>query len=281
MKGFIVDLNYKIIDSKPCVLLYGRLSNGQSFLSISSFEAYFYIKKNDLKKAEKTKEKFRSEKSDFKNSDEEEVVKILVSVPADVPKLRKSFEKKDIVCYEADIRFPYRFLVDNDIKGSIDIEGDYEMNDRIDRIYKNPDIKSSDYFPSLKVAAFDIETDAEGKKIRCISLVCGDYKKVFVDSKKKLKRAISCKNEEEVLTQFRENLLELDPDVVSGWNVIDFDFVVLKERFQECKIPFDFGRVPATTKLKIEDHFMRSSKVDMEGRQVLDGMNLLKGSFIK
>ena len=53
MKGFIVNPTYKIINGKSYVCLYGRLENGDSFLTINEFKPYFFIKKSDLKNAQK------------------------------------------------------------------------------------------------------------------------------------------------------------------------------------------------------------------------------------
>ena len=111
MKGFIVCPEYKVINDKPYVLLYGRLENKESFLAMNEFKPYFYIKESDLKKALKL-EKFESEKTEFTNFKKEKVTKVILNLPSDVPKLRKTLEENDIECYEADIKFPYRFMFD-------------------------------------------------------------------------------------------------------------------------------------------------------------------------
>ncbi|MFH1270912.1 MAG: DNA polymerase II, partial [Nanoarchaeota archaeon] len=65
------------------------------------------------------------------------------------------------------------------------------------------------------------------------------------------------------------------------WNVIDFDFNYLREAFNRNKILFDIGRTNDQPKLRIESGFFRSSSIDVPGRQVLDGLNLIKDPFIK
>ena len=139
MKGFIIYPTYRIIDDKAYIYLYGRLENNQSFLTINHFRPYFFIKVKDLKKAKKL-ETFEFEKTKLTNSKKEQVTKIILNIPADVPKLRKTLEKEKIETYEADIRFVYRFMIDKKIQGSMDIEGEYELNQTVDRVYKEPDI---------------------------------------------------------------------------------------------------------------------------------------------
>ncbi len=283
MKGFVIYPTYKIIGNQAYVCLFGRLENGESFLTINESKPYFYIKKNDLKLA-KDVGIFEHEEIDFRNFKGDKVVKIIIDLPNDVPMLRKKLSGANIECYEADIKFTYKFMIDKNIKGGLDIYGDYTFSDRIDRIYKNPELRSSDYKPTnLKVLSFDIESgkDIEEDELYCIGLVCGDVKKVFINSTEKVSGAISCKNEEEVLEKFIAEVLNLDPDIITGWNVIDFDFNYLNKKCKKLKVNFDIGRESEKCKIKIEEGFFRESKVDIPGRVVLDGLNLLKSSFIK
>ena len=171
MKGFVIYPTYKIIDSKAYVCLFGRLENGDSFLTINHFKPYFYIKKEDLGLAEDIAD-FEYEESEFINFKGKNVIKVILDFPNDVPKIRGRFEENQIECYEADIRFAYRFMFDKGIQGSLDIDGDYIIGDRIDRIYKEPEIKSApDYRPTnLRVLSFDIESAKEQKMIYYIVL---------------------------------------------------------------------------------------------------------------
>ncbi len=157
MKGYILYQTYKIINNKPTVLLFGKLENSQSFLTLNSYTPYFYIKASDAKHLPKD---YSSKPSKFKNFKSKKLVQVLMDVPADAPKLRKYLEKEDVECYEADIKFPQRFLIDNKIKTFIEIpDGDYEDSDVIDRIYQEPTLSPAEPFsPNLKVFSIDIET---------------------------------------------------------------------------------------------------------------------------
>ena len=280
MKGFITYLTYKIIEDEAYVCLFGRLENGESFLTVNKYRPYFFIKEKDLKKALKI-ENFEYEKTDFKNFEYENVVKIILNLPSDVPNLRKKLEEENIECYEADIKFPYRFLIDKDIKGSLDIDGYYEAGEHVDRVYKEPDLKSVNFIPKLKVASIDIETNPDSSNLYCVSVYAEGFKKAFIISDKKLKDAINCKNEEDLIDKFKEKILELDPDIITGWSLIDFDLAILEKKFTENNVEFKLGRDNSKCKLKIEENFIIDSKADFPGRMVLDGLALLKNSFIK
>lgn len=279
MKGFILYPTYRIIDGKPKVLLFGKLENGQSFLTINSFRPYFYIEESNLRALPK---EYDYARTDYKNFSGEKLAKVFTEIPADVPKLRRYLEEKSVECYEADIRFAYRFLIDNNIKSAIEINGeDYEQNEYIDRIFNEPTIKPSFFKPELKVFSIDIETSKDGKKLYSISIFSENFQKALIVHKKKVKNALTFKNEEELLEKFREIILDEDPDIITGWSVIDFDLNFLKEAFKKNKIPFVLGRTDQQCKLKLESNFFRTSKSDFQGRLVLDAIDLLKGSFIQ
>jgi len=300
LKGYIVYPTYRIIDEeigdkkskKAVVYLFGKLENGESFLVMKEFRPYFYITEHDGKKhkdfLDKTLKTFEAniEHTDYKNFNDEKMSKIFMQLPADVAKIRKILEDQNIVCYEADIRFYQRFLIDNDIKGSLEISGKFKKGKNVDRIYEDPKLKSCDYIPELKVLSIDIETDSKAKKIYCISLYTNDYKNVIIvgidkDLGKPLKNALTVNSEKELLEKFRDSVLTIDPDIITGWNLIDFDLKVLKQKFDEHKIPFNLGRIDWPCKLELNDEFMRDSTADFPGRMVLDGIVLLKTSFVK
>ncbi len=281
MKGFITYATYRIIDNKPFVCLYGRLENGESFLTINHYKPYFYIKKDDLNAALDISEDFEHEDTNFKDFSGNKVAKIITNLPSDVPRLRHAFSSSSISTYEADIKFPYRFMIDNNLQSILEIEGSYETAENIDRVYKEPDIKPASYNPKLKVISLDIETSPDGKHLYCIGLYSENYQNVFIIGKNKLKNATPCNDEEDLLEKFKAEILKIDPDIITGWNLIDFDLKYLQDRFKKHKINFNLGRDNSNSKVKIENEFIRESKADIAGRQVLDGLHLLRASFIK
>ena len=278
INGFIVYPTYRIENNKALIYLFGRLENGESFLTINEFRPYFYIKRADLSNALKI-EPFDYEETNFKDLEGEEMVKVVLRIPAQVKPLREKFESKKIRAYEADIRFVTRYLIDQNIRGTISIRGEHKASKIVDRIYENAQLgpASADYFPKLKTLSFDIETNMEGTNILCISAYIGDANETWIITDKKLKNAISCADEKEVLAYIKDQ----DPDIITGWNIIDFDLSVIRDRAKIAKVPLQFGRPEWDCKLRIEESFFIDSKADVPGRMVLDGIHLLKSSFVK
>ncbi len=278
MKGYIVDATYDTTD-KTCIYLFGRLENNQSFLAVFDFKPYFFVATKDMKKIEKYLGKHEVEPTMLSNFQGDKVTKISGSTPAELSKLYGAIHKHCDI-YEGDIKPALRFIIDNNLLGSIEIKGDYEPGDRVDRVYRNPEISPSSYTPKLKVISLDTESDESGN-LFCIGLYGEKYKKNFMLTDKKLEHAVSCKTEEECLEKFKAELLKLDPDIITGWNMIGFDLVYLQELFKKHKMQFDIGRNMDNVRLRIENNFFRSSSAQATGRQILDGLNLLRDPFIK
>ena len=281
MKAFIVSADYTNVNDETYIQLFGKLENGQSFATMNKFQPYFFVEESDLKKIKKYVP-INTEKTELKNFQGKKVIKINSPNQTEQNKLTKQIHKLEVNTYEGDVKPQNRFIIDNNLLGTISIEGDYESSEKVDRIYSNPEITPIDYKPKLKIASIDIESDKNGGGLFCIGICSENYKKVFMITEKNLgKEIVSCNDEADCLEKFKEGLIELDPDIITGWHVIDFDLDYLKERFRKNKIPFDLGRTNSNCIIKIESGFFRSSTAKIPGRQVLDGLNLLRDPFIK
>ena len=280
MKGFIVYPAYYTQDNKTFIQLFGRLENGESFVILKEFKPCLYVKEADLPKLSPLLENHKAEKTSLKTFSGEPVVKIESSTVLQLKNLESSIHKQ-AGTYEADLKPYFRFIIDNNILGSINIQGDYETSEKINRIYKEPEIKPSQNKISLKILSIDTESDKHSDKLFCIGLYSKNYQKNFMVTDKKIENTISCKTEEECLLKFRDEIIRFDPDVITGWNLINFDLKFLQSLFKKYKIPFDIGRTNDSVSLRIENSFFRQSSADIPGRQVLDALYLIKDPFIQ
>lgn len=281
MKGYIVNITSSNEDEKSRINIFGRLENGKSFAAIIPFEPYFYIKEEDEKKVKPLLEKARTEKTKLENKNGEKVIKIIHENQTELNKIVKAIHQKKIDTYEADLSTSIRYIIEKDLYGTIEISGESEPTESVDLLFKNPSIKPAEANVELKIASIDIESNKNSKELFCIGIYSKDYKKNFIISDKKVESAVNCKDERELLTKFREEMIKLDPDIITGWHVIDFDLNYLRNKFDEHNIPFNFGRTNERIKIKIEDNFFRNSTATIPGRQVLDGLNLIKDPFIQ
>ncbi len=286
MKGFIVYSTYRLNDekNKAFVYLFGRLENGESFLTINEYKPYFFIKTSDVEKA-KTLVKAEFEDTKNKSFKDDLLTKVTFNVPNEVKENRDHLEASKIKTYESDVLFITRFLIDHEITSFMEIDGEHKKGNYVNKIFENPkltgvQVNAAEELPKLKILSIDIETSMTGD-LYSISMWSPEYEHVFVISDKKWKNSTSFPSEKPLLEAFQKKVIELDPDVIVGWNVIEFDLDYLRKAFERNKMEFVLGRTDWPCRLRIESSFFIDSKADFAGRQVLDGIPLLKSSFVK
>ncbi|MEM4181892.1 MAG: DNA polymerase II [Candidatus Pacearchaeota archaeon] len=285
--GFIVYSDYETKEDKTYIYLYGRLTNGHSFVVEKSFFPYFFIKKEDEKKIQGDLKGFdaKIERTSEKTFSGKECLKIVFKNYEKQKEFLKLLNSLKIETFEADLKPNTRFLIDNDIFSRIELYGDYKTDSeqRVDRFYIEPEIKkfSSEEKTKLKVLSLDIETSERGE-LYCVSLYSKNYQKSFIISKEKIKNAQNYEKEEKLLEDLKKEIISFDPDIITGWNLIDFDLFYLKEIFKKNKILFDIGRKEKEeAKIRIEKNFFKNSTAEIPGRIALDGLNLIKDPFIQ
>lgn len=280
MKAFLLYPTYQTDELGATVQLYGKLENGETFRADIPQTPYFYIRKEDLEAA-KDVAAIKTEETKKKSMQEEPLVKVLLSTPKDAPSLRKALQDAGVPCFEADIRFTYRYLIDNRITGSLDIKGDYEKGDRVDRIYNEPDITAAEWTPdNLRVASIDIETDKKAGAIWSVCIATSEGREERLIIGRDTKKGERCEDEAQLLLRLNDLVQDIDPDIITGWNFIDFDMKVLQEKYREHNITFDWARCEREVKLRIQSSYFRDSRATVTGRVVLDGIQLLRNSFI-
>ena len=280
-KGYIVDITHKTFNEKTFIQIFGRLENKKSFALVKEITPYFFIEESNLSKIKKLLKNYKIEKTNLTNFLGNSVLKISANNQPDLTKLSKIIHKKKIDTYEADINPSNRFLIDNNLFGFLEITGESEPSERVDFFFQNPEISTTKSKINLKVLSLDIESDKSLGNLFCVGLYSENYKKNFMISKDIVQGAVYCKNEAELLSKLKQEIINFDPDIITGWNVIDFDFAYLKKKYEEHRIPFDIGRTSEVSRIKIENNFFRSSTAKISGRQVLDGLNLIRDPFIK
>lgn len=265
MKGFIVSRTNEELNGKEYIFLYGRLENQESFASKHQFSPYFFIKENDIKLLEKIdiEKKIIAEVTNLKNFNGKEVVKLIFKNQKHLIEVSKELKEFEIETFEEDIKPATRFMLDNNLFDYINLEGEFQEDKRADRFYENPKIKSCKGKTKLRILSIDIESGKSNNKFFCVGIYTSEIKEVLMITKNKLPGVISCKTERECLEKLKERIIEIDPDIIVGWNVIDFDFVYLKKLFDEHKISFDIGRNNRSPRIRVEKGFLRKSSIEI------------------
>ncbi len=169
------------------------------------------------------------------------------------------------------------FLLFGGLRGPVTITGRWSAGKRVDRVYTSPSISPSDHRPSVVWAALDIETDPD-ERVVAASLVCGRHRSVhFLGPATGEELIRSFDREADLLAAFAQAIRDFDPDVITGWNVADFDFDVLERRFSANDLPFDLGRAEGEP-VRVRRGDSGLTRITVPGRQVVDAMRIVRSS---
>lgn len=191
--------------------------------------------------------------------------------------------------YEADLRPEDAWRIDRRIHAAIRLEGPWRPGRRVARVYRNPEIIADETHAALSLCSLDIETSVAGGDVRAAALVQRDpaagtasREVLFVGDLGADPLIRSYPDERALLAALRDRLIALDPDVITGWNVVEFDMAVLARRFRACGLPMDLGRaddpVVVLERARAVEGRALAARVLMRGRQVWDAARLVRGS---
>ncbi len=282
MRAFILNPTYRVVADVPEVHLYGVLESGEPCLIIDDrVRPYFFVRAADRAAVEALAPRATLDEVSLRTLGGEPVLRITVGVPADVPPLRTRLEGAGLPCLEADVRFAYRYLIDRAIRGSLIVHGHWELRGRLGRVYRNPELIPCRWKPSLKVLSIDIETDPRAEHLYSIALHTRDFSRVLMVHEHAFEHTEPVHSERALVRRFLSYLEELDPDIITGWNVVDFDLAVLQKVARRYRIPLTIGRTDDEFDRRRDASFTRESRAVVYGRLVLDGLSLLRGAFVR
>jgi len=282
--GFILQPTYRIESNRPVVHLYGKLQSGESFLVRDDRQRpHFWILADDEEKAVELGARLRGERGERSTMDRRPVLRVELEIPQQAPPLRDRLSAAGIECFEADVRFAYRYLIDRGIRGTLTIEGEERPGNGVDVLFENPLVGPATWTPELSVLSLDIETDPRARKLYSIGLSgCGaDEVLIHRPEGDSPTNAVGFRSERELLQAFVRRVRELDPDVLTGWNVVGFDLAVLARIASGCGVRLTLGRGPEPLRVRSAGGQRGGSDAVLPGRVVLDGIDLLRGAFVK
>ena len=284
-RGFILQSTYRIDSGRPVVLLYGKLETGASFLVRDTrFVPYFYIRSSDECRARDLGATIAPERPARAALHGGPVVRVPFVLPRDAPPLRERLTQAGIECFEADVRFAYRYLIDHGIRSAATIHGASRPGAGIDAIFDNPALGPATWTPKLTVLSLDIETDPTARRLLSVGLAgCGAAEVLLLTSAQQScpPGAVACRTERELLRTLVHRVRELDPDILTGWNFVDFDLEVLSRIADRIGVPLELGRGPGSVRIRRSEGWRGASQAQVPGRVILDGIALLRGASVR
>jgi DNA polymerase-2 len=269
----------------------GRLETGETFAFADSRQRpALFVRAGDLARARPFcvgAGGVLDDSTGLTTMDGEPVVRVGLRRPAQLRRLAEGLHETRVRTYEADLAFPRQYLIERGIRGGVRLSGDWRPGSGVDRVYVEPELAPDDFEPELSVLALDIETTPDASRVLACSLVMwgtGEpVEEVHVLDENPADTAAGVHahpTEPALLTALAQRIRALDPDVLTGWNVIDFDLTVLQNRFREHGLPFNLGRSSDDSWYQ-ESDIWGASRVVVYGRQVLDALHLARTSLTR
>lgn len=283
-KGYLIHLFHREKHSFT-ILGVGRLENGETFgLVDTRFHPTFYVRKSDAESLLRAASDpaVKVEETQERTMDGEPVLSVKATRLSSLRRTADSALEQGIRTYEADFSPARQYAIHRQIKGAVRIEGGYRSGNGVNRVYTDPKLTPIDYVPELSIVSLDIETTADANRILGVSLVpfgtldAEDRVLLVGDPRPDDPALVECLRTETALFEKLANQIhEWNPDVITGWNLIDFDLPVLQNRSKALGLSFTMGRTK-------DEAWYRSgrgwggSRMVLPGRQVVDAMRIVR-----
>lgn len=196
---------------------------------------------------------------------------------------RDVLAEQDIPCWEVDIRPTDRYLMERFVYGAAELQGDWQVHSGYGQL-DNVRLRPTRYQPQLKALSLDIETSfprqGEPERLFSIGFYGAGLELVIMlgEPQQSSAQLQLVADEAALLQRLVEVIADYDPDVIIGWNVIQFDFAFLRRKFLQHQIPFVIGRDGSELSWRSSKRNPERIFLQIAGRVVLDGIALLKNA---
>jgi DNA polymerase-2 len=216
----------------------------------------------------------------LKTFQQQPVVGVYASRYKQLTALERTLRDHGIKLYEADIRPPERYLMERFITATVQTEGGHVSGAVIHNCKLKP---APDYRPTLKMVSLDIETSAFGDLYSIALEGCGQRQVYMLGATPAEPPPVDfdleyCAAPRQLIERLNTWLARHDPDVIIGWNVVQFDLRVLQKNADKFKVPLALGREGKAIEWREHPGKQDYWFAPVPGRIVLDGIDALKAA---
>ena len=221
---------------EPVIELYGRTRDKKSITVLAyGYRPYLYVvdPRDDVEGVLAKDEGVISTERDrlLYRSEMHDVLKITYKDPWKSTEYRNMFRKAGYHVLSADINFVHRFFYDMDMGSCIRVTGsDIDRDYRTDLVIRMESFEDIDSFdPGLRILSFDLENSVEHDFIYTICSVVGE------DGELRNCEPITG-SEKDIIESFAELIRKEDPDVITGYNIDNYDIRKIMDRAKANKM---------------------------------------------
>lgn len=195
-------------------------------------------------------------------------------------KLDKLLSEGGVTVYEADIRPPERYLMERFITAPVSLTGVDDGKGGVRDVQLRP---APDYRPQLRLVSLDIETTMHGDLYSIALEGCGRRQVYMLGPPNGDAGSLDfdleyCDSRQLMLEKLNQWMQHHDPDVIIGWNVVQFDLRVLREHAQRFGTSLRFGRDGSELDWREHGFQQHHYFAAAAGRLIIDGIEALRAA---
>lgn len=292
--GFIITRQWQESDRGIILSFWLATERGPLRLQVDAQEAVCFVPsqhRQAFKQQLQALGNWRSQPSSLKDFSRQPVDTLYFRSQRQLLDARDRLQQAGIAVLEADIKPTDRFLMERFITGGVQLSAALRQRKGYLEA-RNARLQALEYRPRLKALSIDIETDLYASQLYSIACFGDGLARVCMissapeagssqnlkDDKGESFRLDYYANEAELLQAFVELLADYDPDLIMGWNVVNFDLRCLQDFADRAGMSLPLGRAAQ----KMQWRQARDNKdrhyVLIPGRAVLDGIELLRSA---
>jgi len=281
--GFLISRQWRDTPNGLVLRYWLHTEAGPLLVEQENQEGVFFIEAPYLKKALLLTRNFlhRYRPLELKSFSQQTVSAFYFTSQKSLRSAAKMLKQNGIEPLEADVRTVDRYLMERFITSTLTATVNKTVTGQCLSI-KNAKLEPSEFNPDFRIISFDIETNFNTNHLLSIAVYGKDVKQVFMlgnlANNQTIEHTLFLNDERSLLIAFMDWLHNYDPDILIGWNCINFDLRILEQACKRLKLMFNIGRnhevVEWRTSAANEGHYF----VLIPGRAVLDGIDTLKSA---
>ncbi len=288
LKGFLLTRNWRDTSAGVELEFWFATDSGPLRLMVSGEKSVFFLPCGQLARAEALLQGvkgWRVQKVRLRDFAMQAAVAFYFDSHRQARRGADQLRSGDLRPLEADVNPADRFLMERFITGGALLRGDLVQRESFIQM-ENPELRAIEYRPQLKVVSFDIETAMQGLDLYSIAVhgSCGgeQLRRVFMQGEGATQDyVVACPDQAAVLEAFLRWIKVYDPDVLIGWNVVNFDTWYLQRLARSLGRRLQLGRAGNSVYWRELDDEGERRTAQLSGRVLLDGIELLKAAFYR
>ncbi len=301
-QGFLLTRHSRDSDSSNCeIILWLATPSGPVKLIIDQQQPVFFVLQSQQSSIEQVLSTHidgcRYKSLALKSFDQEPVAALYFDSMHGFYNAKELLQAAHITTLETDFRLQERFLMERFIYAGVEFVGRANRRQNYTQ-YTQVKIRPSDYLPQLSMLSLDVECSMQGE-LFSIGFYGGAapsadktldnssnekplYQQVLMigeapaDDNTSPQWISWIENEVALLHALEQVINQFDPDIIIGWNVINFDFKLLIKRAELHGFKLRLGRGGAFAQWRDSRRENNQGFVTLPGRVIIDGIDAHK-----